>query len=201
MTINLLDFGPGVLLAADAHCQYKKLDAIKSKHPEITTRFFLGDLFSFTDIKGNPCFTEDNKGAADWLKRNINEWYFTLGNHETAVLREWWRYNLDKEIYDLVAGKFRITWDLQVRDKKYLLVHSKPKSLWDFINPGEYTERDFHEDFPNNEEYTGVIGGHAHRECVHNFVDTDCILYQLGAVRGQNKYAILTDEGVKFKKL
>jgi UDP-2,3-diacylglucosamine pyrophosphatase LpxH len=201
MTINLPDFSSGVLLAADAHCEYNKLDVIKNKHPEITTRFFLGDLFSFTDIKGNPCFTEDNKGTADWLKRNINEWYFCFGNHELIVAREWWKYGLDHETYNLIANKFQITWDLQIKNKKYLLVHSKPKDLWAFINPGEYTERDFHEDFPNNEEYTGVIGGHAHRECVHNFVDTDCVLWQLGAVRGQNKYAILTDEGVKFKKL
>lgn len=198
MTIQLPDFGPGVLLVADAHCEYKKLDAIKNKHSEITTRFFLGDLFQFVDSQGR--FTkEGNKETGEWLKSNINEWYFITGNHDHTVCKEWWKYDIDEETFNLVAGRFQISYELVVGNAKYLLLHSKPKSLWNFINPG-YQFRELEEDFLNYEEYVKIIGGHVHREVVHNFVDADVEIVQIGAVR-DNKYAILTEKGIEFKKL
>lgn len=188
-----------VLLTADTHCRTDILDKIKAKHPEITTRFHIGDLFSFVDERGR-IQIEGNKETGEWLKKNIYDWYWLMGNHDHVTCREWWKYNIDQETYNLVAGNFRITYELMLGDKKYLLVHSKPKSLWDFINPGEYTYRDFCEDFPDHEDFAQIIGSHTHREAIHNFVDTDTQIVQIGAVR-DGKYAILTDKGVEFKRL
>lgn len=190
-----------ILIASDCHCKYDKLDIIKNKYPEIKTRFFLGDLFSFTNEQNFPTLNENNKGTAEWLKKNINDWHFCLGNHDLVVIREWWKYGLDQETYNLVSTKFKIYYKLLFNGKKYLLLHSKPKSLWDFINPNEYTERDFQEDFPEIDDYYAVIGGHTHKQCVHNFVDTDCVIWQVGDVRNQSKYAILAHKGIEFKKI
>ncbi len=187
-----------ILIASDSHCNSDKLDAIKNKHPEITTRFFIGDLFNFVDEWGR--FTkEDNKKTGEWLKKNINEWYFCLGNHDHVACREWWKYDIDQTVFHLVVGNFPLSYDLVINDKKYLLLHSKPKSLWDFINPG-YQFRELEEDFPNHEEYAGIIGGHTHKECRHTFLDTDTEIWQIGAAR-DGKYGILTERGIEFKKL
>ena len=195
-TIHLASYP--VIICADSHTHCDKLNKIKNKHPEITERFFLGDLFNFVDSNGR-FSKEGNKETGEWLKKNINEWYFVIGNHCAVVCREWWKYDIDEETYNLVAGRFQISYDLVIGDKKYLLLHSKPKSLWDFINPG-YQYRELEEDFPNYEEYEKIIGAHVHRETVHNFVDTDVQIVQIGAVR-DNRYAILTERGIEFKKL
>jgi len=187
-----------ILIASDSHCNNDKLDAIKNKHPEITTRFFLGDLFNFVDLQGR--FTkEGDKETGEWLKKNINEWYFVIGNHDAVCVKNWWQYDINEETYNLVAGKFQISYDLIIGDVKYLLLHSKPKSLWDFINPG-YQFRELEEDFPNHEEYRASISGHCHKECKHNFIDTDFEIWQVGAAR-DGDYAILTENGIEFKKL
>jgi UDP-2,3-diacylglucosamine pyrophosphatase LpxH len=198
MTINLSNYGEGILICGDAHTHTDKLDAIKNRHPDIKERFFLGDLLTFTDSKGN-LTKEGNKETCEWLKKNINEWYFAAGNHDHATCREKWKYDIDQETYDLVAGRFQISYELRVGNAKYLLLHSKLKSLWDFINLG-YQFRELEDDFPNYEEYKLIIGAHVHKEFVHNFFETDTQLVQIGAVR-DNKYAILTEKGIEFKKI
>lgn len=188
-----------VLIASDAHCKYQKLDELKNKYPEIKTRFFLGDFFSFTNEQNIVTYTEDNKGAGEWLKKNINDWNFVLGNHCLTVCREWWKYGLDQEVFNLVSSKFKISYDLELNNKKYLLLHSKPKSLWDFINAG-YQYREFEEDFPKHNDYNAIIGGHTHKEYIHNFIDCDCVIWQVGDIR-RSRYAILKDGKITFKRL
>lgn len=187
-----------ILIVSDAHTHTNKLDEIKNKHPEITERFFLGDLFNFVDLNGR-FSKKGNKETGEWLKKNINEWNFVLGNHDAVCVKNWWQYDIDEETYNLVAGKFQICYYLIVCDTSYLLLHSKPKSLWDFINPG-YQFRELEEDFSNYEDFKAIIGGHTHKECRHSFVDTDTEIWQIGAVR-DGKYAILTEKGIEFKKL
>jgi hypothetical protein len=139
---------------------------------------------------------EGNKETGEWLKQNINDWNFVTGNHCIVVCKNWWQYDLSQEVYDLVAGKFSLQYRLEIQDKAYLLLHSKPKSLWDFINPG-YQFRELEEDFPNYEEFTAAIGGHVHKEFRHVWPDCDFQIWQVGAVR-DGRYGILTEKGLDF---
>ena len=122
-----------------------------------------------------------------------------MGNHEHVTCREWWKYDVGQSAFHLVAGQFSLSIRLEIQDKAYLLLHSKPKSLWDFINPG-YQFKELEEDFPNYEDFTACISAHCHREFRHVWPDCDFEILQVGAVR-DGRYGILTEKGLEFCRI
>lgn len=154
----------------------------------------MGDLGDFIDPSRNHI-------AYGWMERNVEDYVFLLGNHEKTNYQD--KLNITLEQKKLIESRWYISIKLIRPDGKYyVLCHSKPKDLWSFMNPGAYTFREFTEDFAcaEDENCVASISAHTHRAAKHVFQETDVELWQIGAIKDKN-YAILTDKGIKFKKL
>lgn len=194
MTTISLTLTYPILLIGDAHCDVENIDKVKNKHSEITNRIFLGDLFDFIESAGNP-------HAGKWLEENILEYIFILGNHDRETFHT--KNALKFEQKALINNYWYVCVKIQTPDgKNYVLCHSKPNNLWDFINPGQYTFREFEDDFSLHvdENTIACINGHTHRAAKHVFQETDTEIWTIGAIKDRH-YAILTEKGIEFKKI
>lgn len=183
-SFNLAFFG-------DCHGEVDKLDQIIAKHPEIEKWFCLGDTLCFRNPK-------NNSNAANWILGKKDEVLFIKGNHDHACCGQLlmldymqiWNIKpyLNNEIDIILPNK-----------DKLKLVHSKPKDFWDFVEKN-YTERAFIDEFPVEEDYAAFIIGHNHSQFKLSFPYVKSEIWSIGAALYGN-YAVLDQNGIKFKKL
>jgi UDP-2,3-diacylglucosamine pyrophosphatase LpxH len=181
-------------LVTDSHTHNDQLELIRAKHSKIKEWFHLGDLFSF-----NTHEVGKNRETMKWFLSHKKDYTYVVGNHDVVTIKTDFNVELkDKEEYLREVHK-----SIKVilpNNNHLLLYHSKPNSMWDFINPG-YSEREFIEDFlgmDDNTEY--IINGHQHREYIHEFPYLETKLVSVGAAC-YGEYAIYNNGKIEFKKL
>jgi hypothetical protein len=130
------------------------------------------------------------------------------GNHDVFVAWEDpdnTRYNLDGAQVDYLRNLphgFKL---ILPNGTNYYCFHNQPKELWNF--PDKITEQEFKERYIFDNKTIAVLQGHLHlnhidyfhpwRICIGQLCGSD---HHTGNKNGGN-YALLTENGIEFKKI
>lgn len=180
---------------SDAHCKVCLLDKVQEKHPEIEQWFFLGDLVDFQ----SPLYNL-NPDTQAWFFKNRDRFIFIKGNHDHMVAKA-----LIKVDYSFAWELAQFYKNVTIRlpdNSELFLCHSKPRDFWSFIDQN-YTEREFIDDFCEfiDDATKAVIIGHNHKQFTLNFPQSITSIWSVGSVKDDGSYAILTENGIQYKKL
>lgn len=198
-----------VVIITDTHCNIKRISEIKSLYPH--SQFIcLGDITNL--------FSEREK----FNKHSIN--YFIEnkipcieGNHEKFILACYSKdhrtlgnvlFNTSKApVYSIETGHIEYLKGLPTGFKiilpngeHYLGFHHEPKNVWNFNDRGGLTGDRFKAIYPIEDKTVGVLHGHVHKSFVEEYEGVKAKRYSIGAVK-YDQYAILTEDGIQFKKL
>jgi len=180
-------------LLGDSHNQNDKIDEILNKHPEITQWIHGGDLTSFD----YPSAADNNK-TEEWYFKNKHK-FVTLvkSNHDHVVAQKY--INITHDFAWALAQHSKQVKIILPDLSELLIYHSRPNDFWEFTDK-TIPEREFIDEYPTDELTRAVVIFHNHSQFKKNFVAIDAELWSIGAVKDGN-YAILTENGIEFKKL
>ena len=181
---------------SDAHCRVHLLDKVREMHSEIVQWFFLGDLVDFQSPWCNL-----NPDVQAWFPNNKDKFIFIKGNHDHVVAKG---YIKVEHVLAWELAQFHKSVTIRLPNNKELfLCHSKPRDFWSFIDQN-YTEREFIDDFCQvvDEDYTqAAVIGHNHKQFTLNFANTSTSIWSVGSIKEDGSYAILTENGIQYKRL
>lgn len=170
----------------DVHGEVGLMKALMALHKDVTW-YSTGDIVDMFDPKHN--------NDAVTALGNIPT---TRGNHEEVAVN-----NLLGDIHIC----FQIAaWPKGIRIihplGNLLMFHSKPATAWEFVEKG-YTEREFVDDFPTEENAKAIIIGHNHQCFIKRFPYVTTELWSIGSLRYGKKYMLVNTETLEpvFKTL
>lgn len=204
-----------VILITDNHTNLSNIKKLKESYPNIPI-ISLGDfcfLFSKPGEKYNSLSIQyfiDNKIPV------------CRGNHEDFIIasERGNSFVLDRVMgqtydYDLTIQQLNYLEKLPIgfklilpNNKNVLLFHNSSRDLWGFYD--KLTQEEFLKHYPIDKDTLFVCRGHHHFNSVLDFPEVSCKLFTIGQLCGSNhhtgensgnNYALLTENGVEFKKL
>jgi|SRR5579862_2442630 len=206
-----------LVVITDTHCNVKRISQIKSLYPhsqficlgDITSLFAESEPFNkhsinyFIEnkipcIEGNhekfilACFPKDPKTLSHEEAGTLGQVLFNIGKAP--------KYNLENGHIEYLRGLpkgFKI--NLPNGDH-YIAFHHEPNNVWNFNDKGQINVEKFKGIYNVNEKTVGVLHGHVHKSFVEEFEGVRAKRYSIGAVK-YDDYAILTEDGIQFKKL
>jgi predicted phosphodiesterase len=209
--INITNFP--VVLASDTHCSLGNLNKLQQLYPN-NLLLHLGDESFLWDQKG-----EGNKKTIQYFIDNKipnilgNHSDFILGVHDNnrrivgnVTDKKLQKFNITEEQVSYLKS-LPIGFKLILPNKKYyLLYHNIPSDLWIFNDKGSLTEQRFRELYLFDNDCLGVCQGHLHKNFIETFPNISTKRICIGHLcndktkTGEN-YALLTENGIEFKKL
>ena len=82
----------------------------------------------------------------------------------------------------------------------YLCFHNRPNDLWSFTEEA-FTKDSFIKTYPWDNKTKAVLIGHNHRNFVVNYDGISAKLICIGRLSKDGDYALLTENGIEFKKV
>ncbi len=83
----------------------------------------------------------------------------------------------------------------------YLCYHHRPTDIWGFPDR-QPTQKEFLELYPQvNNQTNAVLKGHEHKNFVVDYPEIDTKLIGIGRLSVDGDYALLTENGIEYKKI
>ncbi len=210
-----------VVIFSDSHTNLANIRKLKELYPD--NQFIcLGD---FTFLFSKPGETCNQKSIDYFIENKIPCCY---GNHDLHILSCSVGNSLtnikligsetDSDIYDLTQQQINYLRNLPIGlrlilpdGNHYLCFHHLPNDLWGHCQEKDLTKEQFLSNFPINEERTiAVLNGHLHRNFVVEYLGLKTKRIAIGQLCGKDhhsgentggNYALLTENGIEFKKI
>lgn len=184
---SIEDFPIGII--SDIHGNFKRAKDAIASHPEVKQWFCLGDVVDYTDRY------KSNDAAIEWWKTtNIPT---ILGNHDRDFA---YAFRSDMGTIQWIRELPRAFRLLLPTCVNILGYHSLPGDMVTFVNPG-FTEREFVDQYPIDEDTVAVIIGHNHKQFKSIFYGCTAELWSVGSVGVFGDYATIDLEGIHFHRV
>lgn len=185
-----------VVIFSDSHCNINNIKKLQELYPN-NLLLCLGDItFLFSEFN-------DERNAISTRFFMHNKIPCLMGNHDSVYNK----YNLfqnEKDFLKNLPMGFKL---ILPNGKYYLLYHNEPGDLWthyDYLNPNEFEDK-----YLIHENCLGIIQGHLHQNFVHEYKGIVTKRIGIGQLCNSNRhsdntggnYALLTENGVEFKKI
>lgn len=213
-----------LVIITDTHTNLKNIDLVRAQYPN-SQIISLGD-FSFLFSKPGEKYNHNSINY--FIKHQIPA---LRGNHEEHLINCWKsdngdsliqfravsffeegslfnHYNLEKHQIDYL-NNLPIGFKIILPDgSNYLCFHNEPRDLWNFNR--DIIEDEFLNIYPIDNRTRAVVKGHLHENIILNFPNISCKLITIGqlcnsdhhsGINNGKNYALLTENGIEFKKI
>lgn len=196
-----------LVIITDVHCHINRIDIIRAKHRNCDI-ICLGDI---TDLFSK-VWTDFNKTVIEYFIKNKIP--CLTGNHEAFIVGcdsgdsfvisnvsdKSMDYNVEPKHIEYLKS-LPIGFKLVLPDgSNYLCYHNRPNDLWGFTNKKSLTAEQFKKTYPIEENTIGILHGHGHQSFIEEYENVKPKRFSIGAVK-EKEYALLTENGIEFKKL
>lgn len=121
-------------------------------------------------------------------------------NEGESVLAESDIYDLTQQHIDYLKGLPRGFKLILPDESNYICFHNRPNDLWSFTEE-TFTKDEFIKTYPWNNKTKAVLIGHNHRNFVVEYNNFLIKLICIGRLSKDGDYALLTENGIEFKKI
>lgn len=189
-----------VVIFTDSHTNLSNIKKLKELYPN--NQFIcLGDI-SFLFAKPGEKFNSYS------IQYFIDNKILCLGGNHEEIVKDSEDITCEQSTYlkNLPRGFRLILPDYT----NYLCYHHRPSDIWGFSDK-QPNQKELLEIYPQiNNQTSGVLKGHEHRNFVVDYPEIDTKLIGIGQLCGSNhhtvdkdggNYALLTENGIQFKKI